>query len=134
MGESTIINWIIPFLSVGKRGFSSKYYFAKIIQLIFKRLKTGCQWREIPIKEQFEEGEISWNTIYYYFNKWSKDGSFQRIWLNILEKNKSKLDLCLFKWIVAIVKQEEEKAEVIKVGNQLIQLMLFSFVTTKVRC
>ena len=93
MGESTIINWIIPFLSVGKRGFSSKYCFAKIIQLIFKRLKTGCQWREIPIKEQFEEGEISWNTIYYYFNKWSKDGSFQRIWLNILEKNKSKLDL-----------------------------------------
>ncbi|ERI62591.1 hypothetical protein HMPREF1551_01802, partial [Capnocytophaga sp. oral taxon 863 str. F0517] len=49
--------------SVGKRGFSSKYCFAKIIQLIFKRLKTGCQWREIPIKEQFEEGEISWNTI-----------------------------------------------------------------------
>ena len=44
-------------------------------------------------KEQFEEGEISWNTIYYYFNKWSKDGSFQRVWLNILEKNKSKLDL-----------------------------------------
>ena len=36
--------------------------------------------------------------------------------------------------MVAIVKQEEEKAEVIKVGNQLIQLMLFSFVTTKVRC
>ena len=65
----------------------------KIITLVFKRLKTGCQWREISIKEQFEEGEISWNTIYYYFNKWSKDGSFQRVWLNILEKNKSKLDL-----------------------------------------
>ena len=93
MGESTIINWIIPFLSVGERGFSSKYYFAKIIQLIFKRLKTGVQWRELPIESYFEKDEVSWNTIYYYFNKWSKDGSFQRIWLNILEKNKSKLDL-----------------------------------------
>ena len=69
MGESTIINWIIPFLSVGKRGFSSKYYFAKIIQLIFKRLKTGVQWRELPIESYFEEGEISWQNVYYYFNK-----------------------------------------------------------------
>ena len=93
MCKDTIINWIIPFLSVGKRGFSSKFCLMKIITLIFKRLKIECQWREIPIKEQFEEGEISWNTIYYYFNKWSKDGSFQRVWLNILEKNKSKLDL-----------------------------------------
>ena len=93
MGESTIINWIIPFLSVGKRGFSSKYYFAKIIQLIFKRLKTGMQWRELPIESYFEKGEISWQNVYYYFNKWSKDGSFQRIWLNLLSKKKRKLDM-----------------------------------------
>ena len=93
MGESTIINWIIPFLSVGKRGFSSKYYFAKIIQLIFKRLKTGVQWRELPIESYFEKAEISWQNVYYYFNKWSKDGSFQRVWLNLLSKKKRKLDM-----------------------------------------
>ena len=40
-------------------------------------LKTGVQWRELPIEVYFEKGEISWQNVYYYFNKWSKDGSFQ---------------------------------------------------------
>jgi len=42
-----------------------------------KRLKTGVQWKELPIEVYFEKGEISWQNVYYYFNKWSKDGSFQ---------------------------------------------------------
>ena len=46
--------------------------------MILKRLKTGVQWRELPIESYFEKGEISWQNVYYYFNKWSKDGSFQR--------------------------------------------------------
>jgi len=61
--------------------------------LILKRLKTGVQWRELPIESYFEKGEISWQNVYYYFNKWSKDGSFQRIWLNLLSKKKRKLDM-----------------------------------------
>ena len=36
------------------------------------------QWRELPIESYFEKGEISWQNVYYYFNKWSKDGSFLR--------------------------------------------------------
>ena len=56
--KDTINNWIIPFLSIGKR---------------------GVQWRELPIESYFEKGEISWQNVYYYFNKWSKDGSFQRV-------------------------------------------------------
>ena len=42
-------------------------------------LKTEVQWRELPIESYFEKGEISWQNVYYYFNKWSKDGSFQRV-------------------------------------------------------
>ena len=78
LGKDTINNWIIPFLSVGKRGFKSNFDLASIILLIFKRLRTGVQWRELPIESYFEKGEISWQNVYYYFNKWSKDGSFQR--------------------------------------------------------
>ena len=77
MGKDTINNWIIPFLSVGKRGFKSNFDLASIFLLILKRLKTGVQWRELPIEVYFEKGEISWQNVYYYFNKWSKDGSFQ---------------------------------------------------------
>ena len=79
MGKDTINNWIIPFLSVGKRRFKSNFDLASIFLLILKRLKTGVQWRELPIESYFEKGEISWQNVYYYFNKWSKDGSFQRV-------------------------------------------------------
>ena len=77
LGKDTINNWIIPFLSVGKRGFKSNFDLASIFLLILKRLKTEVQWRELPIEVYFEKGEISWQNVYYYFNKWSKDGSFQ---------------------------------------------------------
>ena len=59
-GKDTINNWIIPFLSVGKRGFKSNFDLASIFLLILKRLKTGVQWRELPIEVYFEKGEISW--------------------------------------------------------------------------
>ena len=77
LGKDTINNWIISFLSVGKRGFKSNFDLASIFLLILKRLKTEVQWRELPIEVYFEKGEISWQNVYYYFNKWSKDGSFQ---------------------------------------------------------
>ena len=77
LGKDTINKWIISFLSVRKRGFKSNFDLATIILLILKRLKTRVQWRELPIEVYFEKGEISWQNVYYYFNKWSKDGSFQ---------------------------------------------------------
>ena len=77
LGKDTINKWIISFLSVGKRGFKSNFDLASIFLLILKRLKTEVQWRELPIEVYFEKGEISWQNVYYYFNKWSKDGSFQ---------------------------------------------------------
>ena len=77
LGKDTINKWIISFLSVGKRGLKSNFDLASIFLLILKRLKTEVQWRELPIEVYFEKGEISWQNVYYYFNKWSKDGSFQ---------------------------------------------------------
>ena len=49
LGKDTINKWIISFLSVGKRGFKSNFDLASIFLLILKRLKTGVQWRELPI-------------------------------------------------------------------------------------
>ncbi|MDO5608998.1 MAG: transposase [Capnocytophaga sp.] len=65
----------------------------KIISLIIKHLKTECQWREVSVKEYFGEEKISWQTVYYYFNKWSKNGSFRRVWIRLLLSNKRKLDM-----------------------------------------
>jgi len=41
LDKDTINNWIIPFLSVGKRGFKSNFDLATIFLLILKRLKIG---------------------------------------------------------------------------------------------
>ena len=57
LGKDTINKWIISFLSVGKRGFKSNFDLASIFLLILKRLKTGVQWRELPIESYFEKGE-----------------------------------------------------------------------------
>lgn len=93
ISEDKVRYLIIPFLSVGKRGFKSKVCLIKVFLLILKRMKTGCQWRELGIKEYFGEGEVSWQTIYYYFHKWSMDGSFKLLWINLLKQYKTRLDL-----------------------------------------
>ena len=93
ISKNTVLELMVPFLSVGKRGFKSKLCMANVVLLILKRVKTGCQWRELCIKEYFEEGEVTWQTIYYYFNKWSKDGSFKNAWTMMLEKHKHLIDL-----------------------------------------
>ncbi|WP_228427122.1 transposase [Chryseobacterium balustinum] len=80
-------------MSKDKRGFSTRFDLGKIFKLIIKRLKTGCQWRELSLKEYFSKETISWQLVYYYFNKWCKDGSFKRIWISLLQNNKRKLDL-----------------------------------------
>ena len=83
----------MPHLSKGKRGFPSRLNLLKVFLLIIKRLKTGCQWPELSLKEYFFNEKVSWQLIYYYFNKWSKDGSFKRVWINLLIKNKKFLDM-----------------------------------------
>ncbi|MDI9363973.1 MAG: transposase [Flavobacterium sp.] len=82
ISEDKVREYIVPFLSVGKRGFKSKLCLTKVMLLILMQLKTGCQWRELSIKEYFYNGEVCWQTIYYYFNKWSRDGSFKRVCVN----------------------------------------------------
>lgn len=70
-----------------------KFDVVKIVQLILKRMKTGCQWRELSIKEYFENEGPSWQTVYYYFHKWSNDGSFKEAWVQLLSTHKRKIDL-----------------------------------------
>lgn len=61
--------------------------------LILYRMKTGCQWRELPVRLYFDTGKEKWQHIYYYFNKWSKDSSFKKVWIAILTDNKQLLDM-----------------------------------------
>ena len=61
-------------------GRKPKVPFWRVIKAIIYRLKTGCQWRELPVSVFCDKVLISWQTVYYYFNKWSKQGLWQKVW------------------------------------------------------
>lgn len=69
MDKDTIEKIIVPHLSKGKRGFRCKTPVFKMVQAILFRLKTGCQWRELPLKQFINDVSISWQNVYYHFNK-----------------------------------------------------------------
>jgi transposase len=93
LSKNTIDKWIIPQLTIGSRGFDPTVPINEIVEAILHRLKTGCQWRELPTKQFFSGTILSWSTVFYHFNKWSKAGCWTKIWVNILKENLKYLDL-----------------------------------------
>ncbi len=65
----------------------------EIVRAILYRLKTGRQWRELPLKQFIDHGSVSWQSVYYYFNKWCRDGSWRNLWIGLLRNYRSYLDL-----------------------------------------
>ncbi len=45
----------------------------EVLNAIFYRVKTGCQWRMLP--KEFPD----WNHVWYYYRKWRNDGTWERI-------------------------------------------------------
>jgi len=64
----------------------------QVIEAILYRLKTGCQWRELPMK-QFFRVKYKWQSVYYHYQKWCKDNSWQNLWTIVLSKHKDLLDM-----------------------------------------
>jgi putative transposase len=44
-----------------------------IVNALLHRNRTGCQWRLLPTNFP------NWNTVRYYFDQWTLDGTFIRI-------------------------------------------------------
>jgi transposase len=93
LSKKQINQKLVPHLSKGKRGPKCKVGLWRIVRAILYRLKTGIQWRELPMRQLFGRHLTSWNTVFYYFSKWSKDGSWYYLWTALLELNKSILDM-----------------------------------------
>ena len=93
ISKSMIEKWIVPYLSIGKRGAKAAVAISAIVRAILHRLKTGVQWRFLPLKAFFDAGAITWNGVYYHYSKWVRDGSFQKAWTAILKAHKALLDL-----------------------------------------
>lgn len=93
ISKDMIEKWILPQLPVGSRGFETTVPITEIVECILYRLKTGCQWRELPTKAFFKQKVLHWNSVYYYFNKWSKADCWQKVWINLLSHHLTYLDL-----------------------------------------
>jgi hypothetical protein len=66
--------FIKPCLSKAKSRQPNISYY-RIFNYILYVLRTGMQWDELrPYRK-----EISWQAVYYHHNKWSKDGSYRKL-------------------------------------------------------
>lgn len=93
ISEDSIKHLIIPHLSTGKREGKFRVTKTAIVQAVLYKLKTGCQWRQLPVESFFKSYELSWQGVYYHFRKWATDGSWRRVWIALLARHRQVLDL-----------------------------------------
>ena len=63
-------------------GRKRKNCLRTIINAILKLNRTGCQWRNM------DEKYPPWQSIYYYFRKWKKDGTWAMILIHLVEEER----------------------------------------------
>ena len=85
----------MPYLSIAKRGFTSKLDLLSIVMAMFFKLKTGCQREHLPVCHFFE-GEIpGYRTVFYHYRKWCKPGDWEKIFSRLVRKYRHLVDLSL---------------------------------------
>lgn len=67
--------YIAPYLSRGARGPKPRIKVHRIFNYILHVLHTGMQWSALCTVRN----EIHWTNIYKWHNRWSKDGSYERL-------------------------------------------------------
>ena len=91
--KDIIRTWIVPHLRIGTRGPDPSADLLEVVETILYKLKTGCQWRQLPLKQFFTKVTLSWEGVYYHFREWRKDGSWKQLWLTLLRVHRPRLDL-----------------------------------------
>ena len=88
--------FVLPHLHIGSRGPQPQLALPVIFNYILKLLYLGCQWKELPIKQN-EEGqpEIHYTRIYAAFRRYEAHGCFDAIFAgSVLQLHqKSYLDI-----------------------------------------
>jgi transposase len=83
LSENEFNEFVLPYLSQGSRGPSTKVSFYHLFNYILKLMHTGCQWEEIPIKADSSGTlEIHHTRIFRTFQRWQRDGCFEKIFAN----------------------------------------------------
>ncbi len=94
--EEEFNKYILPSLSMPKRGPKCKVGYWIIFNWILDVLYTGMQWKMLAIpKDETGKGIIHYTQVYRYFAKWTKDGALEKAFTASVEhlKKEQKLDL-----------------------------------------
>ena len=80
-----------PFIPPAKHGGRPRSHSMKdILDAIWYKVKTGCQWRQLP------NDYPPWRTVYEYFRNWSLDDTWQIIHdeiVKLVRKKNQKMSL-----------------------------------------
>jgi transposase len=98
LGETEFEKFILPHLSLPKRGPDCKIGYHKAFNYILKVLYTGMQWKELPIEKGPDgQTEIHYTGIYKLFARWADDGSLEKAFIASVKhlSDENKLDLSL---------------------------------------
>lgn len=90
---------IRPFITTARRGYECQIDLYKEFNYILYRYHTGCQWQSLPIQPDVQDSsrrEISPDAVAYNHQKWSRDGSYERIWQGSIRTIIDDLDLSVF--------------------------------------
>jgi len=76
LSEPEFTAFILPHLSMPKRGPKCKLGYYRVFNLILWVLYTGMQWKCLPIPHDTQgKPAIHYTTVYKVFARWADDGS-----------------------------------------------------------
>src|SRR2546426_1998114 len=74
--------FILPHLSMPKRGPKCKLGYHRVFNLILWVLYTGMQWKGLPVPTDAQDKPaIHYTTVYKVFARWSDDGSLEQAFM-----------------------------------------------------
>jgi transposase len=98
LSEPEFTAFILPHLSMPKRGPKCKLGYYRVFNLILWVLYTGMQWKCLPVPQDAHgTPAIHYTTVYKVFARWADDGSlWQRLWrvCGILRQRNSLTSAC----------------------------------------
>jgi hypothetical protein len=81
VSEKDFNRYIKPHLRTPVKGVKQKISNYKIFNYVLFVLHTGIQWKQLKTYKN----EIHWSNVYKRHNRWSKDGSYRRLFESSIE-------------------------------------------------
>jgi transposase len=82
LSEAEFHEFILPHLSLPKRGPKCKLGYHRVFNLILWVLYTGMQWKCLPVPpDGHGKPAIHYTTVYKVFAKWADDGSLEHAFI-----------------------------------------------------